>query len=465
MEARRSCGPRGGGAGDSGRSASIRRVIEELARADEDVRVRRGGHRARRGRRACSRDLARSERDEDLRREVAERLVAIATAPAATDADAALALDGLDGSEAVVDHREDRRRTTRSARRRSAACTTSRRSAASRAMPPIRRRPLDAVARVADAAELLNIALKTDHKDAGIAALEKSRRTAGGADDRATLESAERAREEQVRREARPRDGAGDRRGGGGAGALALEQWQQRVGGRPGARRGDCRRPVGARRGRSARRRRGRLARASRRAGTFELDPDTAGRFGALVEAARAPRSPRTSVNRRSGAPPPSATRRCRPRGSRCASGSRMPAPRTRSTRSKRRAPNGKGCRDRRGQEIEDEPPEGAVRRGLPARDRAAPEPPGDRAHQRAARRAVARRPSGSRSQEHQTPPTRGTAVQREWALAAREIRRARSGDRRAIRRGRTRACGCAPRSAARPPSARCGSRCSASSS
>jgi hypothetical protein len=68
-------------------------VLAELAASDEDIRIRRAamgrisavGYLAR---------LARTERDESLRRELADRLVAIATAPAETDGDAAQAMDG-----------------------------------------------------------------------------------------------------------------------------------------------------------------------------------------------------------------------------------------------------------------------------------------------------------------------------------------------------------------------------------
>src|SRR5580765_645290 len=70
-------------------------TIEDLAASDGDVRVRTAavdrvedtGFLAR---------LARSEQDSDLRRRITDRLVGIAIAPADTDADAALAIDGLD---------------------------------------------------------------------------------------------------------------------------------------------------------------------------------------------------------------------------------------------------------------------------------------------------------------------------------------------------------------------------------
>src|SRR5688572_483961 len=69
-------------------------VLRDLAQADGDVRVRRAAA----GRLSTVDDLvllARGERDEDLRREVQERLVALANAPADSDAVAATALAGL----------------------------------------------------------------------------------------------------------------------------------------------------------------------------------------------------------------------------------------------------------------------------------------------------------------------------------------------------------------------------------
>ena len=58
--------------------------------------MRRGGDLLRVSDIALLARLARAERDPDLRRELTDRLVAIAIAPADTDADAALALDGLE---------------------------------------------------------------------------------------------------------------------------------------------------------------------------------------------------------------------------------------------------------------------------------------------------------------------------------------------------------------------------------
>ena len=74
--------------------AEHRPILAELAGSDEDVRVRRAAV-VRVDAVAELVALARSERDDDLRREIAERLVAIATTPREADGDAALALDGL----------------------------------------------------------------------------------------------------------------------------------------------------------------------------------------------------------------------------------------------------------------------------------------------------------------------------------------------------------------------------------
>src|SRR5512132_2246171 len=72
-----------------------RSVIDDLAAHDEDARVRAAAV-PRVEDVALLARLARSERDEDVRRQITDRLVAIALAPAETDANAALALDGLD---------------------------------------------------------------------------------------------------------------------------------------------------------------------------------------------------------------------------------------------------------------------------------------------------------------------------------------------------------------------------------
>src|SRR5215203_4977075 len=69
-------------------------VLQELAREDVDLRVRRAAG-ARLSRVEDVVQLAGSERDEELKREYTDRLVAIATGSAPNDAAAALALEGL----------------------------------------------------------------------------------------------------------------------------------------------------------------------------------------------------------------------------------------------------------------------------------------------------------------------------------------------------------------------------------
>jgi hypothetical protein len=258
-------------------------VIEELARTDEDARVRREAI-GRVANVALLADLARSERDDDLRREVTERLVAIATAPAGTDADAALALDGLeDPKQLSTIAKSSPHDTVRTAALGRVHDVKALSGVARHAADP--QTAVDAVARVGDAAELLNIALKTDHKDAGIAALEKCL-GAGTADERAMLESVSaRAKNKSVSRRARALVQAMDEAEA--ARRLAHDQWQQRVAAVLARVESIAAAPSGP--GAA-----GQLADAETGwrevagSGTFEMDPDTSGRFGALVEAARA---------------------------------------------------------------------------------------------------------------------------------------------------------------------------------
>ena len=101
-------------------------TLRELASGDEDVRVRRAAagrlHRA-----ADILPLARDERDEDLRRELVERLVSIATAADEPDGDAALALEGIDDQRQLAAVAQAAPAGQRFGPRRSNACRTSRR--------------------------------------------------------------------------------------------------------------------------------------------------------------------------------------------------------------------------------------------------------------------------------------------------------------------------------------------------
>ena len=150
-----------------------RQCSSELASLDDDVRVRRAAL-ARIGVVEDARPAgAVTEQDEDLRREIAERLVGIA----------------IDAGETVTALRRSRSSGLEDPKQfatvaKSSPHDTVRTAALGRvhdvkALGSIARHAtdpqtaLEAVARIADPAELLNVALKTDHKDAGIAALER----------------------------------------------------------------------------------------------------------------------------------------------------------------------------------------------------------------------------------------------------------------------------------------------------
>ena len=256
-------------------------VLRDLAQADDDVRVRRAA-----AARLSTVDdlvlLARGERDEDLRHEVHERLVAFANAPADTDAIAATALAGLSDQR----HFASVARTSPHDNVRTAALgqvhdikilSGIARGAAHG------QTALEAVGRIGDTAELVNVATKTEHREAGIAAVEKAAdQDPAGA--REMLDSvATRGRHKSVARRARAMlqamiDAEAAQR-------AALEQWQQRVAASIARLEAIAAAPALP----SAR---AALADASAEwrelasGGTFELDPDTAGRHGALVEAA-----------------------------------------------------------------------------------------------------------------------------------------------------------------------------------
>jgi DNA repair protein SbcC/Rad50 len=144
-------------------------IIAELAGTDPDVRVRQAAL----GRLDSVVELVAlvgREGNDDLRREISERLVAIASSASDGDGDAALALDGL----------SDQRQLAAVAK--SSPHDTVRTAALGRIHDPrvlssVARQAtdasvaLEAVNRVADAAELTSIASRTEHKDAGIGGL------------------------------------------------------------------------------------------------------------------------------------------------------------------------------------------------------------------------------------------------------------------------------------------------------
>ena len=200
-------------------------ILADLAGSDPDVRVRQA---------AASRldsvaelvALATGETDEGLKRELTDRLVAIACAPADTDADAALALDGLSDQKPLAQiAKSSPHDTVRAAALGRVHDPKVLSSIARAAADP--QTALEAANRVADAAELTNIALKTEHKEAGTSALERAV-AAAESDGRGILDTvAAKARSKSVVKRARAmiqeiEEAAAARR-------AALEAWQQRV--------------------------------------------------------------------------------------------------------------------------------------------------------------------------------------------------------------------------------------------
>ena len=200
-------------------------TLQELAASDEDVRVRTAAM-ERLSDPSFLAGLARVEQDVDLRRRITERLVAIAIAPAETDADAALALEGLDDprqfSTIAKSSPHETVRTVALGRVHEAKALGS---VARHALDP--QTALEAVGRIADPAELLNVALKTEHKEAGLAALDRSV-DPQSPDARDTLDTVvNRARSKAVTKRARTLlqeldDAEAARK-------AAFESWQQNV--------------------------------------------------------------------------------------------------------------------------------------------------------------------------------------------------------------------------------------------
>jgi hypothetical protein len=260
-----------------------REVLRELSREDPDLRVRRTAG----GRLTRVEDLvplARSERDEDLRRDYQERLVAIATAPAPTDAAAALALEGLEDQKQFASiARSSPHDTVRAAALGRIHDTRLLGGVARNAADA--QTAADAAARVADPAELLSIAAKTEHKDAGISALERALAASSPEDARDILDNlANKAKSRSVAKRARTIMQQLDEEEA--ARRLALEQFQLRTaqvvtrvealaaapvpGG--GAQLDDAETEWQALTG----------------GGTFELDADTTSRYRSLMDQARA---------------------------------------------------------------------------------------------------------------------------------------------------------------------------------
>jgi hypothetical protein len=268
----------------TGADPEHRQALLELASSDEDARVRRAAIGRVNDVTELAR-LARTEADEDTRRDLGERLAGIATAASERDGDAATALEGLTDQKQIAAVAKasphDTIRTAALARVEDQRLLSG---IARQAADP--QTALDAVARVTEPSELVNIALKTDHKDAGIAALERAAEQSTGSELTETLDAvANRAKNKAVARRARAmaqsiEEAEAARR-------AALEHWQQQVANVLARVEAIGAAPVGPDT-------RIQLADAESTwlelagSGTFAVDPDTNTRFGSLVADAHA---------------------------------------------------------------------------------------------------------------------------------------------------------------------------------
>ena len=426
-----------GGRRDPGRCRASRRARGARARRRGRARAP-GGHRAARRRATLLVRLARAERDADLRRELTERLVAIATAPADTDADAALALDGLeDPKQFSTIAKSSPHDTVRAAALGRVHDVKALSSVARHAADP--QTALDAVARIADAgraAEHRAQDRSQGRRHCGARDVRRGR-DAGRRRGHARERGSARAKNKSVSKRARAMLQAIDEAEA--ARRLALEQWQQRV-------------AVGPRA-------------ASRRLPPTPSAPDAAAQL-ADAEADWRRRRARPARSSWIRTPPAASARSSRPRACRDRRASSKSEEERRAAAERRRGAS--AARLSLCERVEN-----AARRGRARRDRKGPRRVGraagtvgrrrsrTRACGRASKRRAGARPSGTRTgRRSQRTNARldelsrrrpsalsadgriddddaWDAVQREWALAAPEIRRARSGGRRTIRRGR----------------------------
>jgi hypothetical protein len=198
-------------------------VLVSLAREDADPRVRRAAL-ARVQDAAVLAGLAGSDADPAVRAELVERLARLATSSDSTEAALAALTALTDQKQLGIVAKESPIDAVRVA--------AVGRLTDVKALSSVARHASDARAaglaaeRVQDGGELLNIAVKTDHKDVGIAALERA--AAMGVADRATLDGlADRAKNKSVGKKARAMVQAIDDAEA--ARKAALEQHQQRV--------------------------------------------------------------------------------------------------------------------------------------------------------------------------------------------------------------------------------------------
>jgi Domain of Unknown Function (DUF349) len=196
-------------------------VLVALAREDTDARVRRAAA-ARITDVSVLAAIVRGDQDEGIREEVSGRLADVAVSDAAEAGQALATLTDPKQIAAVA----------KNSPVESVRADAVRRLTDVKSLSSVARNASDArtaalaAERIEDHAELLNVAMKTDHKDAGVGALDRA--ATGGTLDRGTLEGlADRAKNKAVAKRARTMIQAIDDAEA--ARKAVLEQHQQRV--------------------------------------------------------------------------------------------------------------------------------------------------------------------------------------------------------------------------------------------
>jgi hypothetical protein len=266
-----------------------RALLEELAATDDDVRVRRAAASRVMDVDALAR-LAHAEADAGLQRDLSERLVALACEPAPDDAVAARALGGVrDEKQCATIAKASPHDTVRTAALARVHDVKLLGSVGRNAADG--QTALEAVHRLADPGELLNIALKTEHKDAGVSALERAIESssieggAGSDEVRKTLDSVvNRAKGKAVAKRARAMLQAIEEADA--ARRQAHEAWQQRIASLL-ARVEALAATPSARDATEELTQAEEAWREAAAGGGFEMDATTDARFAALVQAAR----------------------------------------------------------------------------------------------------------------------------------------------------------------------------------
>ena len=171
------CGPGGARRGGLRPGPTRARRCVALAREDAEARVRRAAV-TRLDDVAVLGDIARTDPDEDVRAEAIRGLAGLAaeTDDVTAAAEVVRQLLALGRSQEVVVVARESAQPRRARRRWSISSTIRSRSAPSAVMRQDGATRLRALARLTDADEILNVALKSEHTDAAVAALERVER-------------------------------------------------------------------------------------------------------------------------------------------------------------------------------------------------------------------------------------------------------------------------------------------------